>query len=156
MSLAITRRRPVTPRWILRLLWLIYRKPHFRPIWNANVVSHDLLGQARHLYESGFYIAAGMLARAYLERSLKRLCLITPTWRECRGSNVGDFIQFLTRYEVLDADSLQLVGSLYKRTSRICHAGMATKGKLDTIFSDLKCARKSIEEASLRALGRAG
>lgn len=156
MALTFPRRR-LSPaqRWLLWLNWLVYGKTTFKPIWRAHVVSHDLLGQAYHLYQSGFHIAAGMMCRAWLERTLKRLCLITPTWRECRGCNAADFIEFLKKHEVLDPATLKLAKDTYVATSRICHTGTTTKGRLKAIFNQTEGIRKRVEEATRELLGRA-
>ena len=155
MSFLMSRRSHAAPRWILRLLWLVSRRPHFRPIWKADLVSKDLLGQAEFLNDAGYQIAACMLTRSFLERSLKRLALITPTWKECRAKSAKEFIGFLRNHGAIDQKTANLANSIYARSSEVCHCGGVTRKRTHVLLAETKSLRRQLEQATVVALGRA-
>lgn len=154
MALSLSRRAPATPRWILWLTWLVYRRPKFRPIWDANLVSNDLLGQAEFLHEAGYQVAASMLCRVYLEKALKRLALISPKWRECRAKTNANVVAFLLSNGIVDKKAANLADNVYAHASKVCHSGVTNRGRSWSILTDTKVLRASIEAATVVCLGR--
>jgi len=145
----------VTPRWLLRLLWIATRRRKFRPIWQADLVANDLLGQARFLFDAGYLIAAGMLTRSYVERSLKRLSLISSTWKECKARTAPELIQFLQNNDAIDGKTGALASHIYKNASKICHTGKASKPAVVSLLRDAKAYQRRFDDAMTVALNRA-
>lgn len=155
MTLPLSRRSHVPPRWILWLFWLVTRKPHFRPLWKADLVSNDLLGQAEFLHEAGYQIAACMLARAFVERSVKRLALILPSWKEHRRNSTKYTIEYLCKHRAIDVKTARLIESVYSRASRVCHCGGAGHSRTLALLTETQVIRRRLEQATIGALGRA-
>lgn len=140
--------RTYASRLRLRVVWMLTRHPKFRPLYYAEVVSPDPLGQAEFLLQAGYHQAAGALARGAIEGYLKRLALICPNWGRCRAVTTNDFAGFLHMEGAFDSRTKNLVHLFYSRASKIVHMRNLDRRYCVLTIEDAKTIKRRCEEAA--------
>jgi len=108
------------------------------------------------LAKAGFLIASGMMARAFVERTLKRLVTISPGWKQHRPAMpVSFYANFLLGSKIIDEKTAALIVSVYDRTSKVCHNGKASVGGCNAILQDCHSLKRRFEEATCLVLSAA-
>ena len=72
----------------------------------------DLLEQAEHLFENGYYIASGIIGRAVLEEHLRNLCDINNCVPEKNKPTLNDFNQSLYKKEYYTKTRMKQIDAL--------------------------------------------
>lgn len=147
------RRGPVAPRWFLFLSWLLTRRMVLKPIYRS-VICNDLLGQAEHLREAGYYVASVALTRCWLERAINRLTLITPTWQSIQNRSFKGFVNHLTVNGVIDHREADSINQLYAITSKVVHGKETNSRKAYGLIQNARGVRNALERATINCLSR--
>ena len=149
----MARFRSYASRFRLRMVWMLTRHPRFKPLYYAETVSFDTLGQAEFLLQAGYYQAAAALARGSVENYVRRLSMICPNWGSCRAKCTADFACFLVTEGAINSKTRNLISLFYARASRIVHMQHRDHNQCAMAIHEALVIKSRCEDATRRVLG---
>ncbi|TWT31145.1 hypothetical protein KOR34_45210 [Posidoniimonas corsicana] len=114
-------------RFRLFTVWMLTRHPKFKPLYAADVVSHDLIQQAHHLADAGYYVPAAMLARAAVESRVTKLARLSPGWSGKASRNTTNTVVYLTHQGFLTIAQKNTFSKRWERVCSICHGATGNR-----------------------------
>jgi hypothetical protein len=95
----------------------------------------NLLTEAERLYHRGHYVAAAMLVRPFVERTIKARC--PANWKPDR-KGLGPVCSYLVTNGLLEQLTANLAHSIYSRASNVCHRGVVDRESARRLLSDAR------------------